>query len=141
MATRHEDLKREMPSKCKKEWDEDPKIRKEFGTLESYTAWRIHEESGSTSITPDPKRTKIPDIEPPRENPWIPLRRDPNKPVQKASAHMPTSADDLNEELAAKCIAEWKASPAIQHEFGTVGAYFAYCREDALGHIQKHVQH
>ena len=121
METRHEDLKREMPSKCKKEWDDDPKIRQEFGTLESYTAWRIAEKSGSTSITPDPNRTK--------DKPF-PLKYDPTHPVKRASVTMPVNADDLKGELAERCIAQWKADPAIRHEFGTVGAYFAFCSNE-----------
>jgi hypothetical protein len=137
METRHEDLKREMPSKCKKEWDDDPKIRQEFGTLEAYTAFRIAEESGSTSISPDPKRPKIPDIEPPKESPWIPLKRDPNKPVQKALANVSVNAEDMKGKLAEQCIAQWKADPAIRHEFGSVGAYFAFCSNNATNPMER----
>lgn len=57
MQTTHKDLKREMPSKCKKEWDDDPNLRQEFGSLESYTAWRIAQKSGAAHITPDPNRS------------------------------------------------------------------------------------
>lgn len=116
--TKHDDLKREMPSKCKEEWDKDPELRKEFITLENYTAFRIAEESGSARVIPDIKRHQ-------KEKDAIPLKPDPNKPVKKAQG-----------ELAERCIAQWKSDPAIRHEFGTVDALFAYCAADAQGRIR-----
>jgi hypothetical protein len=66
--THLDDLKREMPSKCKTEWDKDPEIRMEFGNLDSYTAFRIAEEAGaaricrSPIIAPERKKDSMPPV-------------------------------------------------------------------------------
>ena len=105
---------------ARSEWDNDPRIRAEFGSITTYSAWRVHAHSKATGISVSQIRAETPNVE---------------AYVKKLESRN-TGGGSIDRNAINGYSETWRASADIRAEFSTFEIFAAYMRAKASGVVR-----